>query len=189
MLECARELRISRETFRLWVHEHGSPGRSGAGRYNIHHWKRWMEGNKGRLASRKLPSILPGPRLSPKQAIELQIAQEALKRRQRENAEAENKMMATEDVDGLIFEVLANLDFHLSNMEREIVVRAASAFRLPAVEVRAISKQLFDQFRRAFSESHLPPSAKKEINAWLTLPYGLKDKILAGEIPSTGVAA
>ena len=89
--------------------------------------------------------------------------------------------MPTADVDSYVFEILANLDFHLANSEREIAIRTARAYKVAAQETRKIVKPCFDVFRDAWKDHPLSAEVKKHINGWLALPEKVKAKIVAGK--------
>ena len=189
ILAAAQELKISRKSLQRWIHEDGTPGKDAAGRFNLAKWRSWMADNKSRLLEDKAAkSEVPVP-LSRKQQIAIELAEETLKRAKRENADAENRTMTTDDVDGLIFEVLANFDHHLSNAERALALKFAGVAKIPPVEARKIVKPIFDGFRYSFRDHPLPQEAKREINAWLAIPIETRERILAGKFPAKGKKA
>jgi len=178
--EAATSLKVSRLTLRRWVDLEGSPGRIASGKFDLRAWRHWMRQNREKLIERQADTDLPAP-LSRKKQIEIELAEIALKKAQRENAEAENRTMTAEEVDGLIFEVLANFDFHLSNAERELALKMASRFKLAVADTRKVVKPCFDGFRSSWKEARLPDEAKKYLNEWFSMPESLRARIMDGK--------
>jgi hypothetical protein len=186
IVAAAQELRVTRRSLQRWIHEDGTPGKDAAGRFNLAEWRAWMAENKARLVEDKAAKgDAPAP-LSRKQQIAIELAEETLKKAKRENADAESRTMETEDVDGLIFEVLANFDYHLSNAERALALKFAGVAKIAPVESRKIVKPVFDGFRHSFRDHPLPPEAKREINAWLAIPFAMRERIITGKFPAKG---
>lgn len=185
-VEAANELGLSRETLRKYLHEAGSPGKTSAGRYKLEEWRKWIKINHDGLEERQGRHKPEAPVVTRKQQIAEELAEIELRKARRLEAEAEGKMMGTDAVDGLIFEVLANFDFHLSNAERDISLKTAAKFKAPAKDARKIVKGCFDAFRYSFRDHPLSSESKRHINAWLELPDALKRKIIGGKFPAKG---
>jgi hypothetical protein len=179
-VEASRELKVTRLTLRRWLDLEGTPGRNAAGKYDLRAGRSWMEENKAALVKTKAEEENPAP-VSRKKQIEEELAEIELRKAKREEADADSRTMHTEEVDGLIFEVLANFDFHLMNAERELTIKVASRAKLPAANARAIVKPSFDSFRLSFRDFPLPPEAKRYINEWHDLPPAIRAKIIAGK--------
>lgn len=144
-----------------------------------------MDANKEKLAEGKAGKA-DAPVQTRKQQIAEELAEIELRKARRLEMEAEGKMMETDAVDALIFEVLANFDFHLSNAEREIALKVAGKFKLKPADTRKIVKPCFDSFRFSFRDQPLSAEAKKWINEWLALPDLLRRKITTGKLPAKG---
>ena len=145
-----------------------------------------MGNNKERILEDKVARIdAPAP-LSRKQQIAIELAEEQLLKVRRENAEAHGRTMLADEVDGLIFEVLATFDFHLANTERELSAKMASLAKIPSIDARVIVKASFDAFRYSFRDHPLPVEAKREINAWLAIPFERREQIIAGSLQAKG---
>jgi len=181
ILEASRALGVTRQTLHKWVLIEGSPGKNGAGRFDLRAWRHWMRLNKEDLIARKADDS-PAP-LTRAQQLKIEILESDLRERQRKEREADNLTMPTADVDSYVFEILANLDFHLSNAEREIALKTARAFKQSALDARKIVKPCFDVFRDAWKDHPLSAEVKRHINEWLALPDKVRAKILAGKYP------
>ncbi len=186
VLEAARALGVSRQTLHAWVNLEDTPGKTANGRFNLDAWRKWRDTNKEKLAEEKAGKVMEAPVLSRKQEIALELAEIDLRKQRRLEMESEGKMMETDAVDALIFEVLANFDFHLSNAERDIALKVASKLKVPPKETRKIVKPVFDSFRYSFRDQPLSAEAKRHINAWLALPDKTRAEIIAGKLPAKG---
>jgi hypothetical protein len=178
-VEASRELKVTRLTLRRWLDLEGTPGRNAAGKYDLRAWKAWMLREKPHLNRR-----YQGEEFSPasrKQEISIEIAEIELRKAKREESLLTEKYMTVDEVDGFMFEILANLDFQLHNAERAITLEVARKFKVDVREVRTVVKLHFDGFRIAWLDQPLSQSVKSHINYWMALPFALREKIMVGQ--------